>query len=39
MALDMTSGRLAKAEIHRPGGLSDAELAAEADWVCGLRVQ
>jgi molecular chaperone DnaK len=39
MALDMTSGRLARAEIHRPGGLADAELAAEADWVRGLRIQ
>ena len=39
MALDMTSGRLAKAEIHRPGGLTDDELAAEAGWVRGLRIQ
>jgi molecular chaperone DnaK len=39
MALDMTSGRLAKAEIRRPGGLTDREVAAEAEWVRGLRVQ
>ena len=39
MALDMTSGRMAKTEIHRPGGLTDQEIAAEADWVRGLRIQ
>jgi molecular chaperone DnaK len=39
MALDMTTGRMATATIHRPGGLSDDEIAREAAWVRGLRVQ
>jgi molecular chaperone DnaK len=39
MALDMTTGRMAAAEIHRPGGLTDDEIAREAAWVRGLRVQ
>jgi molecular chaperone DnaK len=32
-------GRTAAATIHRPGGLTEAELAAEAAWVRGLRIQ
>ena len=39
MALDMTSGRMARAEIHRSSGLSDDEVAREATWVRGLRIQ
>jgi molecular chaperone DnaK len=39
MALDMTSGKMARTEIHRSSGLSDAELAREAEWVRGLRIQ
>jgi len=39
MALDMTSGRMARAEIHRTSGLSEAEIAREAAWVRGLRIQ
>jgi molecular chaperone DnaK len=39
MALDMTSGRMAKAEIHRPGGLTEAEIALEAEWVRHLKIQ
>ena len=39
MALDMTSGRMAKAEIHRPGGLSEDQIATEAAWVRGLKIQ
>jgi molecular chaperone DnaK len=39
MALDMTSGRLAQADIHRTGGLTDAEVEAEAAWVRGLEVR
>ena len=39
MALDMTSGKMARAEIHRTIGLSDEELAKEAKWVSGLRIQ
>jgi molecular chaperone DnaK len=38
-ALDMTSGRMARTEIHRPGGLTDQEIATEADWVRGLKIQ
>jgi molecular chaperone DnaK len=38
-ALDMTSGRLARAEIHRQGGLTPEALAAEAAYVRGLEVQ
>jgi len=37
-AVDMTSGRMAKAELKRTGGLSDEEIAEEATWVAGLRV-
>ena len=39
MALDMTSGRMARAEIRRKGGLTDADLAAEAEYVAGLEIQ
>ncbi len=39
MALDMTGGRMARAEIHRTGGLTDAEIKMEATWVRGLKVQ
>ena len=39
MALDMTSGQMARAEIHRPSGLTDEEIAREAAWVRGLRIQ
>ena len=39
MALDMTSGKMARAEIHRSSGLSDDEIAREAAWVKGLRVR
>jgi molecular chaperone DnaK len=39
MALDMTSGKMARAEIHRSSGLSHDNLARETDWVRGLRVQ
>jgi molecular chaperone DnaK len=39
MALDMTSGKMARTEIHRSSGLSDAEIAREAEWVRGLRIQ
>jgi molecular chaperone DnaK len=38
MALDMTSGRMARAEIHRTGGLTDEEIEREAAWVKGLRI-
>jgi molecular chaperone DnaK len=39
MALDMTSGRMARATIHRSSGLSEEEIAREAAWVQGLRIQ
>jgi molecular chaperone DnaK len=38
-ATDLTSGRAATAAIHRPGGLTDEQIAREAEWVDGLRVQ
>jgi molecular chaperone DnaK len=38
-ATDQTSGRAARASIHRPGGLSDDELARAAEWVRSLKVQ
>ena len=39
MALDMTSGRMARAEIHRSGGLDDDAIRKEAAWVAGLKIQ
>ena len=39
MALDMTSGKMARTEIHRSSGLSDDEVAREAEWVAGLKIQ
>jgi molecular chaperone DnaK len=39
MALDMTSGKMARATIHRSSGLSDEEIAREAAWLRGLNIQ
>ena len=39
MALDMTSGKMARAEIHRSIGLSEEDLAKEAEWLRGLWIQ
>jgi molecular chaperone DnaK len=39
MALDMTSGKMARTEIHRSSGLSEEEIAHEAEWVRGLKIQ
>jgi molecular chaperone DnaK len=39
MALDMTSGKMARTSIHRSSGLDDEEIAQEASWVRGLRIQ
>jgi molecular chaperone DnaK len=39
MALDMTSGKMARTAIHRISGLSDEEIAREAAWVHGLKIQ
>jgi molecular chaperone DnaK len=38
-ATDLTSGRAATAAIHRPGGLTEEEVAREAAWLRGLKVQ
>lgn len=39
MALDMTSGKMARAAIHRSSGLSDEEIAREAEFVRSLKIQ
>jgi molecular chaperone DnaK len=39
MALDMTSGKIARTEIHRSSGLSEEEIAREAEWLRGLSIQ
>ncbi len=39
MALDMTSGKMARTAIHRSSGLSDQEIAREGEWVRSLRIQ
>jgi molecular chaperone DnaK len=39
MALDMTSGKMARAEIRRASGLSEEELARETEWVRKLNIQ
>jgi molecular chaperone DnaK len=39
LALDMTSGKMARTEIHRAIGLSEEEIAREADWVRSLQIQ
>ena len=39
MALDMTSGRAARTEIHLPSsGLSEQEIATESEWIRKLRI-
>jgi hypothetical protein len=39
MALDMTSGKMARTEIHRTSGLSEDEIAHAAASVRGLWIQ
>jgi molecular chaperone DnaK len=39
MALDMTSGIMARAEIHRSSGLSEQDLAREREWLSQLTIQ
>jgi molecular chaperone DnaK len=39
MALDMTSGKMARTEIHRSSGLAEEEIAREAEWVRSLKIQ
>jgi molecular chaperone DnaK len=35
----MTSGNMARTEIHRSSGLSDEEIARESEWVKSLQIQ
>jgi molecular chaperone DnaK len=39
MALDMTSGQMARAEIHRTSGLSEEDLVREREWLSHLTIQ
>src|SRR5207237_4988286 len=39
MALDMTSGKMARTAIHRASGLSEEEVARESAFVQNLRIQ
>jgi molecular chaperone DnaK len=39
MALDMTSGKMARAEIHRSSGLSEEEIGKETMWLRNLQIQ
>jgi molecular chaperone DnaK len=39
LALDMTSGKMARTVIHRSSGLSDQEIAREAELVRRLRIE
>jgi molecular chaperone DnaK len=39
MALDMTSGKMARTEIHRSSGLSGEDINREAEWVRSLQIQ
>jgi molecular chaperone DnaK len=39
MALDMTSGKMARTELHRSSGLTEDEIQREAAWVRGLKIQ
>jgi molecular chaperone DnaK len=39
VAKDLTSGKAARAEIHRVTGLSEEEIAREAAWVGSLDIQ
>jgi molecular chaperone DnaK len=39
MALDMTSGAMARATIHRSSGLSEEDIATESGWVQSLNIQ
>jgi molecular chaperone DnaK len=35
----MTSGKMARAEIHRSSGLSEEDIKREAEWVKNLKIQ
>lgn len=39
LALDMTSGKMVRTEIHRASGLSEEEIARETEWVRSLNIQ
>jgi molecular chaperone DnaK len=39
MALDMTGGRFAQAEIERPSGMSEEEILAQREFVGRLKIQ
>ena len=39
LALEMTTGKIARTAIHRSSGLSDREIAREAEFVRSLRIQ
>lgn len=39
MALDMTSGKMARTEIHRSNGLEDNEIEELRQWVSQLEIQ
>ena len=39
LALDMTSGKMARAVIHRASGLSEEEIAREAAFLRSLRIE
>jgi len=39
LALDMTSGKMVRTEIHRSSGLNEEEISREADWVRRLKIQ
>ena len=38
-AIDKTTGKTARAEIHRQGGLDDEAIRREAEWVHSLKIQ
>jgi molecular chaperone DnaK len=38
MALDMTSGKMVRVELHRSSGLSEEEIAREAAWLSTLKI-
>jgi molecular chaperone DnaK len=38
-AIDKTTGKTARAEIHRQGGLDDEAIRREAEWLRGLTIQ
>jgi len=39
MALEMTSGKMVRADIHRSSGLSEQDLAREKEWLSQLTIQ